>query len=281
MLKPTQPDLFIYEDFHVYLRDRVAFERSRKRGFSYRNFAKASGFGSSGYLKMVIDGQRNLGSQAITAINRAFNHSRRESAYFEALVLCNQAKIDKDKQFYQDKLNTLRPKTKQKLLDQAKYDYFTKSHFVVIREMVALPNFKEDPKWIAERIKPSIKPDVAEETINKLMVLGLLSRNEQGKLVQSDAIVSTPPDIAAKEIYQYHVQMLNLANKALFEGDPHMRDITAVTLPIPRELIPQVKELIQDFRQNLLDIVNSANQPFSEVFQVNIQCFPVTQQETK
>ena len=53
-------DVFEYLDYRAFLRDLYLERKERGRGFSYRAFSRRAGLKSPNYLKMVIDGIRNI-----------------------------------------------------------------------------------------------------------------------------------------------------------------------------------------------------------------------------
>ncbi len=274
MEKPLPSD---YLNFREYLRDAFSAEKKAKRYFSHAYLAKVCGFGSTGYIKMVIDGQRNLSAKSIHKVAQAFGLAKKQSAYFETLVFLNQAKTESERETFRERLLALMPK-RPKLagLAKDKYDYFTKSYYAIIREMVALPNFNEDPQWIAKQISPIISPLQAQRSLKTLLDLGLIERTKTGKLVQTDKVISTPEEIQSREVFQYHSQMLDRAKEALTTIHEDLRHVTALTLPITFETLPLLKEKIQELREAVLHAVNTGDANFDEVYQLNIQCFPVT-----
>ena len=54
------PEVFEYLDYRKYLRDFYASRKRGGRGFSYRAFSRRAQLQSPNYLKLVIEGQRNL-----------------------------------------------------------------------------------------------------------------------------------------------------------------------------------------------------------------------------
>jgi len=280
----SSPDIkvFSYLDYRQYLKDLFHAEKDRKKFFSYSYFAKISGFGSTGYLKMIMDGQRNISLKSVIKISQAFKLQKKEAAYFESLVLFNQAKTDEERERYLDQLISLNPKrAKLTGITREKYEYFTKKHYAIIRELIAIPDFQEDPEWISKHLSPPITPKEAEKTIETLLNLKMIKRDKNGKLVQSEATVTPPPEVQALEVFQYHGQMLSLAKEALLKTQEQLRDISALTIPITLETLPEIKKRIQELREGIIDLVNKGDQNFDEVYQINIQCFPATKLTVK
>lgn len=91
----TEPSLSTYTDFRVYLRDVYEFRRARlstgRRPYTYSTFAAAADIKSPHYLKLIIDGRRNLSEDMIAKFAKALRLSRAETDEFRALVLYGQA----------------------------------------------------------------------------------------------------------------------------------------------------------------------------------------------
>lgn len=269
-------DLFSTMDYRAYLKDYYAAQKGNNPHFSFRFFARLAGFTSPGYLKMVMDGERNLSPASIGKCVKALKLSMKEASYFEALVLFNQASGDEERDHYFERLSALRPTTRLTGLQKDQLGYFTQKHYVVIREMIALPDFEEDPAWIAKRMNPPIKPKEAEEALQALERLGLIKRDPTGKLVQVDTSLRTDPEVNSIHVFHFHRGMLNDAKEAMLTVPAAGRDITALTIPIPKASLPTIKKRIQEFRESIVHYVNEGDQNFDEVYQLNIQLFPVT-----
>lgn len=268
--------LFEYKDYRQYLQDRFAADKKQHSYFSYRYFARMAGLSSPGYLKMVMDGDRNLSPNSIHKFNTAFKHNKKEGAYFEALVLFNQAKNGEERELYLDRLRGLKPPAQVQGLEKDQFEYFTRKHFVVIREMVALPHFREDYEWIGKNLQPPIKAREVEHALEVLLRIGLVRRNENGKLVQSHASLSTPPEVASLDVFNFQKEMLDEAKNAFFTVKPALRDITSLTISIPQLALPLLKQRIESFRKEIIQMIETGNQDYFEVYQMNIQLFPVT-----
>lgn len=100
--------IFKYSDYRLYLR---AYYDDKKKGntkYSYRVFATGAGLGSPNYLKLVIDGSRNLTVPNIHQFAKALHLGRDEQDFFEGLVLWNQATTPEEKRFYGKRIENLK-----------------------------------------------------------------------------------------------------------------------------------------------------------------------------
>ncbi len=89
------PVLGEYTDFRLYLKDVYEYRRATEstgiRSYSYSTFSAAADIKSPNYLKLIIEGRRNLSDDMITRFARALRLNRSESDEFRSLVLYGQA----------------------------------------------------------------------------------------------------------------------------------------------------------------------------------------------
>lgn len=270
------PDIFQYVDYREYLNAWFAEAKRKNAAFSFRMFSKMAGYNSPGFIKMVLSGERNLTVAGLHKFAKALKFGIREGHYFEAMVFYNQAKDDKERDIYYDRLCTLRPKAKLTGIEKDQYEFFTQRHFVFIREMAALPHFREDYAWISRHVIPPITPQQAEHAVNLLLRLEFLKRDESGRLAQSESTLTTPVEVESAELYHLHRSMLDLAKESLRTAHRDLRDITSLTIPLPLSALKEVKKKLLNFKMELADWVNKRGDDYHDVFQVSMQLFPVT-----
>ena len=142
--------------------------------------------------------------------------------------------------------------------------------------MVNLPHFQEDPQWIADNTAPSISPVEAKGALLELIKLGLLKRNEDGKLVQTNTIVATDNEVTSSLVAQFHREFMKRASESIDLINRSNRDISSVTFRVSEETAKRLKEKIQDFRRELTEEASRDLQP-EAIFHLNLHLFPVTQ----
>jgi uncharacterized protein (TIGR02147 family) len=269
-------NVFDYTDYRAFLKDYFELKKSEHSRYSLRFFAKSAGFSSTGYLSMIVSGQRNISPASISKLAKALNLKKKESTYFEALVLFNQSQKDKERDYYFDRLQSLRPKEKLDRIEQDQLEFYSKKYFVTIHQMMLVPGFESDPAWIATHLSPPITPSEVQHALDVMTRLKIIKKDRKGNYSHTAKSLATAPEIDSFYVYQYHRDMLNDAKAALVEVPPLDRDITSLTIPIPKDKIPKFKKKIQDFREDLIDWINKGSEDFHEVYQLNIQLFPTT-----
>jgi uncharacterized protein (TIGR02147 family) len=283
---PTKPrkrlrcpiDVFRYHDYRAFL--AAYYEHKKPQGFSYRAFATAAGLGAPNYLQLVIQGRRNLTGDMARRCAETCGLGQDAADYFVTLVAFNQASDNQERNRHYEKLSGFRRYRRAQKLELSEAAYHSRGYLPAIRELALSASFREDPEWIAERLWPPIKPRVARQALFNLLVLGLLERGPDGLLRQSTSVVSTGPETVGMHITNYHAEMMQRATAAMTLVPARERDISSLTLCLGSGRIARLKERIQAFRRELLELAEGDGQP-SQVVQVNFQLFPLSKDTAK
>jgi uncharacterized protein (TIGR02147 family) len=204
---------------------------------------------------------------------------REESHYFKNLVLLNQAKTSEAKAQFSEEILRVRAYRRTQPLKASQLRYYMHWYYVVVREMVNLPGFVEDPEWIAAHAQPRISARQATEAIEELLKLGLLKRDDGGKLEQAAIIVGTTDEVTSAQVANFHREFMKKASESIDLVPRDQRDISSVTFRLSMENMKKLKEKIQNFRRELVEEASCNPQP-DAIYQLNLQLFPVTQNET-
>jgi uncharacterized protein (TIGR02147 family) len=154
-------------------------------------------------------------------------------------------------------------------------EYHSAWYVPAIRELVASRDFVEDPAWIARRLTPPIKPAEAKRALALLLKLGLVVRDEAGRLRQSAAVLSTGPETAGLHIATYHAEMMKRATAAIDLVPASERDISALTLCVGERGLARLKQRMQALRRELLELAEDERER-CQVVQLNLQLFPLS-----
>ena len=267
------PDVFAYLDYRAFLRDH--YESRKGRGFSFRAFARKANLGSPNYLKLVMDGERNLSGPMAARFARACGLGGAAAACFEPLVPRGQARPSTGRPAAYDRLKGFRRyRSVQKLeLDHA--EYHSTWYLPAIRELAAREGFRADPAWIARTLRPRITVTEARRALDTLLRLGLLTRREDGSVRRAQAHVTTGPETSGLHITRYHRMMMERASEAIDRVPAAERDISSLTLCLGPSGLADLKRRVQAFRRELLDLSEQDPAP-DQVVQLNMQLFPLS-----
>lgn len=268
--------IYNYLDYRQFLKDLTRSLKKEKR-FNLVRFAAQAGLRAPGYLKMVVDGQRDLTPETAKKFCKALDIRAREKDYFEALVLYDQATDPDEKKERFEELVSLRPRSSDFVTEKRFARYFSKPEHVFIREMVGLKDFREDSKWIKRRLIPRVSPAEIRRAIETLLELGILGRDEKGTLGQRQDVLKTEDrNTQVAEAFQYHEAMIDTARRVMGLLGPEERHLHAMTLPLPREAYQAIVNEYYVFRDRVMELMKNAGGPAEEVYQINFQLFPVT-----
>ncbi len=271
-------EIYGYTDFRVYLKDYYEVRKASQKGYSYRAFSKAAGFSSPNFLKLVIDGTRNIGPEAVEKFIVALGFKAKVADYFRTLVKLNQAKDDAEKEGYFYQLRKLMPSARRRQLNIENLQYLSHWLYPVIREMLALGEFRDDPYWVSRRINFDVSPTEVSQALQFLTKEKFIERDANGRWYASDDMVLSSDEVRSLAIRNYHRAMMDRARDALERLEVSEREFGAVTFVIPDDRIDELKRKLKEFRGELHAWAVQASQasPGDTVVQVNFQMFPHT-----
>ncbi len=268
-------DVFRYRDYREFL---AAFYAAKKpAGLSFRGFARAAGLGAPNYLKLVIDGKRNLSSEMALRFAKACRLNAEATAYFQTLVAFNQAKTDEERNELHERLSAFPRFRAAQRLELAEKEYHSSWYIPAVRELVACDEFQEDSDWIAGAMLPPITPKQAAQAIEVLLRLRLVERDAKGRLRQASRAVTTGKQTAGLYIRNYHTEMMQRATQAMHDVPAAERYISALTLSASPNVVDEVMRRVIEFRAELAALCDGDPEP-SRVVQLNLQLFPLSRE---
>jgi uncharacterized protein (TIGR02147 family) len=273
------PDVFPFRDYREFLRAFYELNKQQGYGFSLRAFSKRAQLRSSNYLKLVMDGERNLTAPMAARFARACSLRGQAADYFCDLVAFNQADSAQERERAYARLSRFKRYRKVHKLDRAQDAYHSYWYIPVIRELAARADFEEDPQWIARKLLPPIAVREAAQALDTLLQLGLLVRAESGRLVQAEPLLATRDDgPLGHHLVTFHRSMLERAAEAIDRVPRDEREIASLTLCLSEPRLRELKQALERFRAELLQQYGE-EAGARRVVQVNMQLFPLSVRE--
>lgn len=264
-----------YIDYKPYLE---AVYRGFKRQFgryTYIEFAQDLGFAATNVIHRIIKGKRPLTVKAAERIAEALSMGALTHRYFTTMVgyLYSNDAAARSELFNQ--MLQMKNQVVRSNMSRSQLSYFSEWYHPVVREMLTLKHFKPDPAWIAQKMRPHIRKDQAEKSVQLLKELGLATVAADGRIEPTAANVTTGDEVKSIALVRYHYSVIDLARNAIPSVEPKMRDVSAVTISVSPDAVKEIKAEIQAFRKKLMAIADKAEDK-SMVYQVNFQMFPLT-----
>lgn len=276
-----RPNIEKYLNYREYLTDCYTCQKKCNASFSHRAFSLKAGLASPSHFKMVVDGTRNLSPKTLPKFIKGLSLDSKSAAYFEALVYFNQATDNESRSNYFKKIIALRIERKSSTsLEDSSFEFLSNWYTVAIYVLIGTSSFKNDPQWIAERFNNKVTVANIKKALALMLELNLVRNDAEKGFVQSNGALSTADDSRNIAVYNYHKQMSALAAESLDTTDGEQREFNGATVSIAIEDLPIIKEKIRQFRKEINELTSN-NLVGKDVFQLNIQFFPLTSLRSK
>lgn len=281
MDKGKQINIFEYSDYRQYLSDYYNQKKLNNSSYSHRVFANQAGLSSPSHLLMIIKGERNLSMKTIPKFSDGLKLTLKEKRFFELLVLFSQTEDLQMKAKYFGEIISIKANLAGlHKLEKEKFDFLSKWYAVAIYVLIDLKNFKPDPAWISKRLGGKVTISQVKETLENLLKLNMIETDTSRGLKQVSGAVTVADDTKSMAVFEYHNSMIRLASEALRKNTNEEREMNGATISIPKDKLPELKEKIRAFRKEINQLASSFENP-DEVYQLNVQLFPLTAPEEK
>jgi len=274
--EPHAPDVFTYTDYRLFIKDYFSYMKSNKPFFSYQYIAEKAGFKAKSFIYKVIKGEKSLSQNSVFRVAQAFNLTRKEVDFFEALVHFNESSTAKEKEYYFERMQQTSSCTEGSKLLQDQFNYLSKWFNPVIREIVTVLPFGNDYKKLAMATRPPITAKQAKDAVRLLEKLGMIRKcKHSGLYEQTNVYLTTRDNVLPVAVNKFQRETLALAQKALETPDKKDMDFSTLTVGISSKGFELLKSELKVFRNRISKIVMQ-DTPVNSVHQLNFQVFPVS-----
>jgi uncharacterized protein (TIGR02147 family) len=239
----SAPKVFAYLDYRAFLTDWFKARKEAEPTYSYARFALDGGC-SKAALANVIGGSRAPRSQTLDAFARAMSLQPTERLYLGHLVdLATAATQERRREVMERILATERfgqMRLAESEPDDAVAQYLEGWWIPAIRELAALPGFREDPEWLASQMVPPISTEQAQNALQTLIELEFLVRTNDG-LVQREISFRTEPLAIQAAIANYNRVVLPSLLGTLDTSRSDEQHLLCATLTFDESVINEAK----------------------------------------
>lgn len=280
----TPPRLNAFTDYRMYLREFYEYRRAQTRNllrpYSYATFAAAADIKSPNYLKLIIDGQRNLSTEMARRFAKAMGLSKEETEEFLALVDYTQATEPLERNRFLKVLADFR--VRQQLKNgEINAETWAKVPSWVTWVLYSLADQKSvgfSPDELYELMRGKARAEDIRRSLEKLLASGELHKTENGEVVKGRELMSGSEDVPVAMVRKLQAELIYLGLESLFQDQAHEREFGAQTMALTEKEFEQLKFELRQFRKRWAKDVGVARktEKGDRVFQLNIQLFPVT-----
>ncbi len=278
---PQKPELNRYINYRLYLNDYYDFMKKTSRGYSYAVFSARADIKSPNYLKLVIDGKRNLSESMIIKFARSLRLSKEQTKEFQALVRYNQATINEERNQHLKNLAELRvhQQIARGEIDQEVWENIPSWVSWILYEMVDQRGVRFEEKQMLELLRQRAKADEIQAAFKKLIEKGEIVFDEvSGEYKKARDVTKTRESIPVALVKKLQAELFNLGLESLYNDSPKDREFGALTMCLTREEFEQMKFELRQLRKRYHRDVAVARRTSKgeRVYQFNIQLFPIT-----
>jgi uncharacterized protein (TIGR02147 family) len=267
--------LFEYTDYRAYLQDFLAAERESGKHVTHRSFAAKVGAKSSSWLSEVIKGKKGLSKETANRISVACRHTRRETAFFEALVFFNQARSVEERNYYYKELTAQQRQAKATVLSEDQYEYYGTWYHAAVRALLATQKVRDGYAAVATQLRPRVSEADVRVSIELLERLGMIARDSDGFWELTSSAVTTGDHMGALAVANYQQEAIRLGLEAIDRFERQLRDISTVTVSISSDDAERIKEEVKGFRKRIIQIAEESPKA-DRAYQLNVQFFPLS-----
>lgn len=269
--------IFEYTNYRTFLDDYYHFRKSQDHKFSFRVFGRAAGFNSSNFIKLLILGDKNAGPQSVVKLCQACHLNKKESEYFTLLVQFDQAKTDKEKNEFLEKISEVRVRRKISTIESNQFSYYSDWYNPILRELLDGKPTTVSHMEIAQMVDPPILPKQVKRSINLLLDIGMMEEHN-GRYRQANRLIKTESNLTSLAVRNFHSTMSQLAERAIHTVDRDYRNMSAVTGKVSHETYEKITKRVSEFRQEIVQMIAEGDEP-DRVYHMNFQIFPLSKEE--
>jgi uncharacterized protein (TIGR02147 family) len=268
-------------DYKVFLRALYTEAKKLKPSYTYILYTEELGLGSSNLMNLIVNGQRRLSKKNAQIIVGALGLVLERRRYFMKLVELDIRRNLKKREAALEKIIEIRSESIVDQHTRRQLEFYSHWLHSVVFEMIGLDKANHEAGSLAHRLIPHAGADDVQSSLELLADLELISFDEksgrykknQSHFIMDDKIQNLGP-------LAFHHKMIELARDALVRVAEDERDVSSMTLAVPRSAIPTLKASVERFQNEILQLAGDFAQ-HDEVYQINIQLFPLTAEKKR
>lgn len=278
------PALSDYMDYRLFLADFYRYKkeqtRTSLRPYSYAIFSAAADIKSPNYLKMIIEGKRNLSMDMVSKFSKACGLNKAQSDEFKLLVIFNQEEDPADRNMALKKLSEFRVERKLKdgELDRKVFEKVPNWIGWIIYALVDQEGVQFEISTLKKLLRGKASENEIEIAFQSLLDRGELTKDAETGMIQKGQPTEAPEEIPSALIRKLQMQLMYLGLESLYQDTATEREFGSLTLSLTEKEFEEIKFKLRQMRKSLHKENSIARMTTKgeRVYQLNLQLFPVT-----
>lgn len=271
-------------DFRKYLEDFYLYKRELTkrdlRPYSYAMFSAAANIKSPNYLRMIIEGKRNLSEEMIGKFAKAMGLNREEAQDFRLLVLYNQATDPAERNLLLKQLSEYRvsQKLKSGQIDRKTWEKIPSWISWILYAMIDQENVRFDASVLRDLLRKKASSDEIQEALQVLINSGEIELDATGAAKKARNLIESPEEVPVALVRKLQAQLMYLGMESLFNDSPLDREFGTLTLSLTQSEFEELKFKLRQMRKQTHkdNSIRRMESKGERVYQMNLQLFPVT-----
>ncbi len=265
------PSIYDYTNYRRYLRDVFNDLKNAPSGFSYARFCKALGLRSTNYLKLIIEGKRNLTPSNVLRLGKFLELTFEETRYLETLTYLCRSKTSLERSHYSNCLKSLKREGAVKYGRKAPKELLEKWYYPAV--LVALHQCPLDESTERMLQLIGISAEEGRAAAQTLLEMGALILNEQHYQMVDANVLMVDSKKSKLKYKNFLKDQLKLSSKKLEEEYDHGAQFFSQTLSISKQSWPTY---LRSVRSLMSETARQSDSDSAEqLIQLNVQLFPL------
>lgn len=273
VLERPKIQLFEYTDYRLFLSDFYKLAKGRNRFLTHRFITDTVGASSTGWFSDLVKGRINLTGLHFHKLVGFLGLSKTEVDYFSAMVNFSQAASFEEREENLAKILSFK-EIRTQLLGEDKFAYYSHWYHAILRELLFVYDFDGNYLKLGHKLRPSISPAKARESLELLKRLDLIRPDLRGFLKPTDTVLKKDGSAKTLKLSSFLRTNIEMGLNALEKITADERDISSLSVALTDENFKTACEEIKSLRKKLLKLSETSST--GKVYQCNFQIFPVT-----
>lgn len=273
-----------YMDYRLFLADfYLAKKNSTKasvRPYSYAIFSAAADIKSPNYLKMIIEGKRNLSLDMIARFAKACAFNKAQTEEFKLLVLFNQAEDPADRNYGLKQLSEYRVEQKLKHgeFDRKVFEKVPNWIGWIIYALIDQQGVTFETSQLRDLLRGKAAESEITEALENLIKSGELARDPETQVIKKVKREEAPDEIPSALVRKLQMQLMYLGLESLYQDAASEREFGSLTLALTSKEFEEIKFKLRHLRKSLHkdNSIARMTSKGDRVYQLNLQLFPVS-----
>ena len=191
----SEPSIYQYLDYRLFIQDRFHWKQSQDSSFSQRKLARVAGFANPGFFNEVIKGRRKLSSAAIERMGAGLSLDANGIEFLRVLVALTEAKDTEEKKAAMRKLEFRRNRSFFRRLSQSQSKYYLDLNYPLVRAAIGVCDFRGDYQVLGDFLRPPMTAASIKRYVRDLCEWELVAQDREGRYCVTHSFLEPPEEM--------------------------------------------------------------------------------------